>query len=176
MQAWQTLWISVAEQPDPGIPVTKQFKPKYPSIPRRTSYEGAFEDSWWRTFPSNLTCPGKSLISANAIHKLSHTLGCHDLERLQRVSDRLQNGADIGCRGQFRSATVSTNAPSAYQYGPEVTDAIAAWVEKGFAYGPVTRRQVPPGAKINRIMVRPKPNGSALNTQPVRTKNQKATV
>jgi len=77
------------------------------------------------------------------------------------VCERIRNGANIGCKGNFRSASSSTNAPSAYQYGAEVSDAIAAWVDKGFAYGPVTRDQVPPDAKINGIMVRPKPNGSA---------------
>lgn len=77
------------------------------------------------------------------------------------MCQRIRDGADIGCKGKFRSASTSTNAPSAYQYGAEVSDAIAAWVDKGFAYGPVSMGHVPSDAKINGIMVRPKPNGSA---------------
>jgi len=100
-------------------------------------------------------------VQHKALKKLSHTLGCSDSARLDRVILRLQDGANIGCTGPYRDATVSTNAASAYQYGPEVSDAIAAWVDKGFAYGPVDRDKVPHNAKINGIMVRPKPNGSA---------------
>jgi hypothetical protein len=41
-----------------------------------------------------------------------------------------------------------------------VTDAIAEWVAKGYAFGPVTAAEVPAAAKVSGIMVRPKPNGS----------------
>ena len=56
--------------------------------------------------------------------------------------------------------TKSSNAPSAYEFGQQVTDAIACWVDKGFAFGPVRPQEVPRGAKVNGIMCREKPNGS----------------
>jgi len=160
-QEWKTLWCTVTAQPDPEIPPQKQFKPKFPVLKQRTSYRGIFEEEWWNDFPLNLTCPTKSLIKAKELGKLANSLGCSDKEQLRRVIDRIDHGSNIGCNGIFRHPTVSTNAPSAYQYGREVTDAIAAWVVKGFAYGPVDKSSVPPSAKINGIMVRPKPNGSA---------------
>ena len=42
-----------------------------------------------------------------------------------------------------------------------MTDAIAGWIVDGYAAGPVEEDEVPAGAKINGIMVRKKPNGSA---------------
>ncbi len=62
--------------------------------------------------------------------------------------------------GGAREPSHSSNAVSAYQYGPQVTDAIAEWVAKGYAFGPVTAAEVLAGAKVSSIMVRPKPNGS----------------
>jgi hypothetical protein len=41
-----------------------------------------------------------------------------------------------------------------------VTDAIADWVTKGYAFGPVKEEQLPATAKVSGILVRPKPNGS----------------
>jgi hypothetical protein len=41
-----------------------------------------------------------------------------------------------------------------------VTDAIAEWVMKGYAFGPVEPDRVPSSAKVSGIVVRPKPNGS----------------
>jgi hypothetical protein len=161
MNQWRRLWQQAASCPAPQLPCAKEFKPKCPQIPRRDSYQGQFDDHWWANFPCNLNCPGKSLINETALRKLAHTLGCSDKQRLERLCIRLRNGADIGCKGEFRTPTNSTNASSAYLYGAEVTDAIAVWIQKGFAYGPVTASQLPNGAKISGIMVRPKPNGTA---------------
>jgi hypothetical protein len=35
-----------------------------------------------------------------------------------------------------------------------VSDAIAAWVEQGYAYGPVDEEDLPPDAKVNGILTR----------------------
>lgn len=72
----------------------------------------------------------------------------------------LKYGVKIGCNGTFRQPTFATNAPSAYADGPQVSDAIADWLKKGFAYGPVPLDQVPTNAKFSGIMTKPKPNGS----------------
>ena len=69
-------------------------------------------------------------------------------------------GADIGCSGSFRDPTAATNAPSALLNGEKVTDSVADWVLKGFAYGPIPMSEVPKSAKFNGLMTVPKPNGS----------------
>jgi hypothetical protein len=95
------------------------------------------------------------------LESLAQAVGCTDWGRLEKVCADLRSGADIGCTGEFRGPTCSGNAPSAYQYPHEVTEAIAEWVEKGFAKGPFPANERPKGVKINDIMCRPKPNGSA---------------
>ena len=73
----------------------------------------------------------------------------------------LENGGDIGCRGTARDPTHSSNAASAHDRGAEVTDAIASWVVQGFVAGPFKKENRPATAKINGVMCRIKPNGTA---------------
>jgi len=138
----------------------KEFKPKFPNIPKLADYKVLAPEEFWREFPVNLTCPGKPSMKVKALKQWVQALGCSDESRFERVVRYIQEGADIGCRGEARQPTRSTNAASAYEFGPQVTDAVAEWVKKGYAYGPVTAAQLPAAAKISGIMVRPKPNGS----------------
>ena len=50
--------------------------------------------------------------------------------------------------------------PAPLNLAPLVTDAIADWIKKGFAFGPVPLEEIPKDAKINGIMTKPKPNGA----------------
>ncbi len=138
----------------------KEFKPKFPNILKLADYKMLALEQFWKEFPVNLTCPGKPSIKVKALKQWVRALGCSDESRFERVVRYIQEGADIGCRGEARQPTKSTNAASAYEFGPQVTDAVAEWVKKGYAYGPVTAAQLPATAKISGIMVRPKPNGS----------------
>ena len=61
---------------------------------------------------------------------------------------------------KFGKLPKSKNAKNAYENGRQVSDAIAAWVELGYAYGPVEKEDLPPNAKVNSILTRTKPNGS----------------
>ena len=83
-----------------------------------------------------------------------------DAATLSKVYTDLKYGARIGCIGSFREPSKASNAPSAFENGPQVTDAIADWLAKGFAYGPVPLEEVPDDAKFSGIMTRPKPTGS----------------
>ena len=136
----------------------KVFTPKV-NLPILASYKSAAPDSFWRVFPSNFKYPGKSWVDPARLEALAveHNIGG---ARLHQVLDDLRYGAVIGCRGIGRRPTRSTNAPSAYEFGRHVTDALAVWVQKGLVHGPVDERDLPPDAKINGIMCRLKPNGS----------------
>ena len=144
----------------PPAPTPKIFKPKFPLIPRLEDYRQVAGEQFWRVFPVNVKCPAEPSIRAKELKLLANALGVSDRARLDRVLRYIADGADIGCVGPARLPSYSSNAPSAYEYGPHVTDAIAEWIHKGYAYGPVGREQVPKHAKISGIMVRPKPNGS----------------
>jgi len=99
-------------------------------------------------------------LNGKRLKQLADALGCSDQDRLARVLQYVEKGADIGCRGQARLPSKSSNAASAFEYGPQVSDAVAEWVQKGYVFGPVDAEAVPATAKISGIMVRPKPNGS----------------
>jgi hypothetical protein len=90
---------------------------------------------------------------------ISVLAGVRDMERVEVVCRDLQFGADIGCAAEFRVPTRSKNAASALEYPRQVTDAVASWIKKGFAMGPVREEDLPAEAKVSGIMCRPKPDG-----------------
>jgi hypothetical protein len=138
----------------------KVFKPKFPQLPVQKSYQCIDDAEFWRRFPVNTKQPATSNISAAALRELlrRHRL-LHD-GQAGKVLDWLQNGANIGCKGIYRAASHSKNMKGAYECGRQVSDAIAAWVQQGYAFGPVEEDDVPAAAKINSILTRTKPNGA----------------
>ena len=92
--------------------------------------------------------------------RLAKETNFRDKLTLHKIYLDLKVGANIGCKDPFRAPGRASNAPSAYEEGEKVADSICDWVKKGFAYGPVKMQDVPPEAKFNGIMTRPKPNGA----------------
>ena len=142
----------------PPLPEKKVFVPKL-ELPVLKSYRKAAPQSFWSVFPSNLVRPGKSSIDPDVLESYGNSLDLMDDSFRQVVSD-IRFGASLGCRGEARLPTVSKNAASAYKFGPQVSDAIGVWIKKGFAYGPVSKAELPSQAKIAGIMCVEKPNGS----------------
>jgi hypothetical protein len=138
----------------------KNFTPKK-NLPTLADYSIDADEKFWEKFPSNHKLLGKSTVSATRLRSWANAVGCNDWDRLHKVCRDLENGADIGCRGTARNATVCTNAPSAHDAGGEVTDAIAVWVEQGIVAGPFDKAARPTNAKINGVMCHIKPNGTA---------------
>jgi len=101
---------------------------------------------------------GKSMICGKKLKSMAEATGCWTAGDEAVLVD-LVEGADIGCRGKFRAQSHSKNAESAFLFPQEITDAIASWITKGFAKGPFDKPEE--GAKVNGIMCRQKPNGSA---------------
>ena len=156
------LWWGVMESTlaagRPPIKPKKVFKPKHP-LPELHSYAGKANRDFWKEFPSNQKWPGSSLIDADALEELGASLGLLD-DRFRTVLNDIRYGADIGCRGEARLPTRSKNSPSALEFGAQVSDAIADWVVKGFAHGPVRPQDLPKSAKVSGMMCKLKPNGS----------------
>ncbi len=144
-------WLAATEK--------KVFKPKH-GLPVLPDYNRQAEDWYWEAFPVAHVEVGESLVNHSELVSLAHQYGCEDWDRLFKVCQDLKYGADIGCKGQARTATHSKNSESAFTFGEQVSDAIADWLKKGFAAGPYAEHQVPANAKINSIMCREKPNGS----------------
>jgi hypothetical protein len=138
----------------------KVFKPKFPMLPVLLDYREITDSAFWDCFPVNYVHPAKSHISAARLEQMLEAAGLEVGEQEKKVIGWLEAGAEIGCQGRFRAATVSGNTKGAYACGPQVSDAIAAWVKQGYAFGPVGEEEVPAGAKINSILTRTKPNGA----------------
>ena len=157
---WRLIWEnSMTLETLSPLPAAKVFTPKY-DIPILSSYNSPAPSWFWSIFPSNLVQPAISLIDAEKLKVLALNTRFADRLTLDKVYNDLKFGAKIGCKGSYRSPSKATNAPSAFDAGPQVTDAIADWINKGFAYGPVSLNEVPKNAKFSGIMTRPKPNGS----------------
>ena len=156
---WKALWTETANLRIPDLPPPKLFKQKYP-LPVLTDYNVEFPPWFWSMLPSNLNEPASSLVNGDTLYKLAVSYGFKDLAMLDTIKNDLKYGAEIGCKGKFRNPSRATNAPSAYENGAQVTDAICDWLAKGFAYGPINLDEVPGTAKFSGIMTRPKPNGS----------------
>ena len=156
---WHRIWREVAHADLPELPPPKIFKPKF-ELPILKDYSKAAPKLFWTHFPSNLRKPATSLVCHKRLKSFALEAGWRDLVLLEKICSDLRNGANLGCKGEFRKAGAAKNAPSAFQDGEKVTDAIADWLEKGFAYGPVPLSDVPPSAKFSGIMTRAKPTGS----------------
>ena len=159
LQLWRNRIAEVALLPDPLLPRRKVFTRKN-EVGWVENYTSAAGEEFWKTFPKNYELEGNSLIDGRKLRALAERVGYPDAETLNQVCEDLMRGADIGCTGEFRLASRSSNARSALDAGEQVTDAVASWVKKGFVYGPVRERDVPSGVKVNGIMCRPKPDGS----------------
>ena len=156
---WRSVLKSMAEADRASDQRKKTFSPKHPDIPVLRSYKGKANSDFWDSFPTNWAWPGKSLLNADALEELGEHFGLID-DNFRTVLTDIRQGAVLGCRGEPRLPTRSSNASSSFEFGAQVTDAIASWVKKGFVHGPVMPAEVPKSAKVNGIMCREKPNGS----------------
>ncbi len=152
--------MQAVQEPDPPLPPLKMFKPKV-CLPPVTDYRAKQSPQFWEQFPKNTSLQGISPINPVRLRSWANAVGCDDRDRLELVCRDLENGADIGCRGRARDPTVSGNAPSAIEAGAQVTDALAEWVQQGIVAGPFPPESRPGSAKVNGIMCRMKPNGTA---------------
>lgn len=107
-----------------------------------------------------MTQPAVSMVDADKFRSLAIYARFPDRKTLEKAYIDLKFGARIGCIQEFRIPSRSTNAPSALENGPQVTDSIADWINKGFVFGPIPLSDVPISAKFSGLMTRPKPNGS----------------
>ena len=146
-------------EPISTLPPCKIFKPKF-NLPKLGSYRQTAPAAFWDTFPVNLVQPSKSLVNPVLLKKLALECNFINTALLDTICNDLTFGADIGCSGTSRLPSVCTNAPSAFEYGEHVTDAIADWITKKFAYGPIPIESLPASAKINGMMTKLKPTGA----------------
>ena len=143
----------------PSPIVKKIFTPKF-NLPILADYSKPAPLWFWDHFPKNYVCPAQSLINGDRLRELAMICKYPDQVKLDAITDRIKHGSAIGCEGRFRNPSRAKNAQSSFVDGRQVTDEIASWLSKGFAFGPIPIKEVPKHAKVNSIMTRGKPSGA----------------
>ena len=106
-------------------PPPKRFKPKV-GLTVLETYSGVTPDEeYWRCWPKNSQVVGKTRIRGYRLKEMALEASFSDTVTLGKVFADLTEGARIGCVGDFRRASYSSNAAMAYESGDRVSDAIA---------------------------------------------------
>ena len=122
-QFWLDAWITSVNCKLEELPPQKRFRPKL-ELPVLKNYKDDAPKAYWDKFPKNLNNSAKPLVDGAMLKRWALNLGFKDEILLEKVAKDLLFGADIGCRGRFRRPGRSSNAPSAYEDGQKVSDAI----------------------------------------------------
>jgi hypothetical protein len=146
----------IAKEGRPKALPLKKFKPKY-NLPILEDYSKGASKEFWEKFPKNYKKSKNSLINHGRLEELVLK---HKIGGAEKVLHDLNYGASIGCRGEARLPTKSKNSDSCYDFGAQISDSIADWVTKGYAYGPINHKALPRDAKVSSIMTKLKPNGA----------------
>ena len=148
---------------DPGVPPLKVFKPKF-NLPVLNNYRRETDERYWNYWPKvtwESSRKYKSKIDPDKLKQMAIDTGFTDMDLLNVVCNDLKVGANIGCSEEFRGSSTATNAPSSFNQGEKVSDAICEWLHKGYAIGPLDRQEIPfEDIKLSGLMTKIKPNGS----------------
>ena len=154
----------VATSKLPEMPSPKVFKAKM-NLPKLANYRRTAPTSYWSNWPKRTfeqMLPTKSWVSSDKLKELALDYKYSDWERLEKVCQRIDKGAYIGCTGNARLPTFCTNASSEYEYGEGVADGIAEMIENGLMVGPLDEEEIPwKDITVSALMVKIKPNGKA---------------
>jgi hypothetical protein len=149
----------------PRIPEPARFEPKY-DLPILEDYSLAkFPASYWSKWKKrslNMLMPGSSWVSSEGLRDLAARANFPHTTMLNRVCDRLDNGANIGCEGRGRLPTFGSNAKTVYEYGDRVSDSLQGWICEGIAAGPLRLEELavlPAPFTVNPMGAKLKPNG-----------------
>ena len=157
-------WHEQLQKSLPPLPPIKEFVPKM-NLQRLRDYQKPPLAKFWTLWPKRTfeqALPTKSWVSSARLRELAVKYQYNDWAKLEKVCQRLDVGADIGCTGRARLPTFSTNAKSAYLYGDRVCDALAEMISDGIMVGPLDEEEIPwKDITISPIMVRLKPTGKA---------------
>ena len=94
-------WEEAKLEPTPALPPKAVFKPKF-DLPKLEDYRGKFKASYWarwRTRKLNGKSRDKSWVDALEMRKLGERAGMGKSDLMEKVCERLVNGADIGVEG-----------------------------------------------------------------------------
>ena len=91
-------WEEAKLTPNLDLPPKAEFKPKF-DLPKLDNYRGKLKASYWARWKSrklNGKSKDKSWVSATEMRKLAERAGMGKSFLMDRVCERLENGADTG--------------------------------------------------------------------------------
>ena len=136
-------WTWFLGKPEPAESPKKLFISKH-KTPLLLDYSLKAPESWWEDWPTLNWQDAKGMKSSIDPVKMlgwARKAGHPDLGTVMEIVKDLRQGCDLGTRGEYLCPSVSTNAPSAYEYGDRVTDTIVDGIKKGIMMGPMKEEQ-----------------------------------
>ena len=123
------------------------------------------DESYWQHWPSidwNAARSMKSKIDPSKLESLARETCYPYTTILESVVRDIREGASIGVAKEHLVPSRSSNAPSAYDNGHKVSDALCKMMQEGFIMGPFSEGELPfDKTRISGLMVKLKPDGSA---------------
>ena len=148
----------------PPMPPKKVFKSKF-ELPELKSYKMNPGQDFWAKCPSLSWEEAQKLrssINVGLLEKLAIQSGFLNTDLLYKILSDVKEGASLGVSQGMDIPSDSTNAPSALQFGHQVTDAICKMVAEGFVMGPFDEDKIPfEENRFSGIMTKMKPNNTA---------------
>ena len=151
------------EQPVMKLAPKKVFVQANTEIPLLLDYSGVAPDSWWSHWPTLSWEEGKLIKSGiNPVKMVTWARKADhpDMGTVLDIARDLKVGCDLGTRGEYLCPSTSTNAPSAFEYGGQITDSIVDGLKSGIMIGPMNKDEIPfESIKVNGMLAVPKENG-----------------
>lgn len=129
------------------------------------SYKTKPSESYWENWPTlnyQDAMLAKSNINVTRLEQLAKETNYPYPHLLQIILTDVEQGAKLGVIQGSDVASDSTNAPSSFQYGAQVSDAICKMISEGFVMGPLEESDLPfTKSRFSGVMCKLKPNNTA---------------
>ena len=151
------------ERPEMELAPKKVFIQSHSEIPLLLDYSGDAPESWWSHWPTLTWEEGrdiKSTINPVKLVTWARRAGHPDMDTVLDIAKDLRVGCDLGTRGEHLCPSTSSNAPSAFEFGGQITDSIVSGIKAGIMMGPMEKSEIPfSSVKVNGMLAVLKENG-----------------
>ena len=123
-----------------------------------------FPEAFWDQFEKEpLSLSKKPWVCPDKLRKAARKRRFPDNRLVEEVAQMLEQGAATGVRGsaRFPLRPPPPNSQTLNGLGPQVLDTLRSWVKEGVLCGPLTEKELPPGAKTSPLAAVLKLSGKA---------------
>ena len=138
----RTTWLEAEGKEGPRAPEPKPFRKRFPEVQTRKSYKGTFEESFWDNWPKKEIPDRHETWIDKGKLQMEAKKANYGGTKLVKTLAWLEEGVELGCLGDARKQTISSNHESAFEYGERITDALRGWIEDGICAGPYKKEEL----------------------------------